>query len=250
MKSFTINLRRSLKRREYVIKELSKTPFINNKFIEGVDGSLLSHEELNEFNQERAYKRYGRSLKLGEIGCTLSHRKCYQSLLDDNNDAVIIFEDDIFIRNANRSVWDYLYSYLETVKHPTIILLSGGFWYLNNTSTLNPNLYNVYNAYYTHSYMINRAAAELLLRFDADYLADDWRLLKKRGIKLFAYRPHLVDQQWDGTVPSMIQNEAKHWFNSLSLTNKIKSYLGVIPCKILGLLGRHEIDSFDNFTQI
>ena len=89
-----------------------------------------------------------------------------------------------------------------------------------------------------------------MLSLGVDYLADDWKLFKKKGLKLYAVKPHLVDQQWDGSVPSMIQNEAKQWFQSLPLKYKIKSYIKIIPCKLLELFGCHECDSYDKFSQI
>lgn len=250
MKSYTINLKRSIDRRSYIDRELVKIPFINNEFIDGVDGSLLSEEELLKFRQDKAKKRYGRFLKLGEIGCTLSHRNCCRALLDSKDKAIIVFEDDIVVRHTDKELWENLISSLKDDTDPVIILLSGGYWSKGHCNKYNVTLEKIYSAYYTHSYMMNRAAAELILSLDIDYLADDWRFFKKHGLKLYGVKPHMVDQQWDGTVPSMIQNEAKQWFNSLSLKYKIKSYLKIIPCKILEIFGCHESDSFDNFSQI
>ena len=63
MISYTINLKRSLDRRAYVNSELEKISFVENKYIEGVDGNLLSEEDLNLFGQKKAKRRYGRILK-------------------------------------------------------------------------------------------------------------------------------------------------------------------------------------------
>lgn len=248
MKSYTINLKRCIDRREYVISQLSQVPFIDNEFIEGVDGSLLAPEELAVFKQDIAMKRYGRKLKLGEIGCTMSHRRCFDTLLKSSDKSVIIFEDDILVRNTDTQKWQRLIDYIENTDEPTVILISGGWWSYGRNKKA--SLEKVYSAYYTHSYIINRPGAELFLSIPASYLADDWRLFRKHGLRLLAVKPHLVDQQWDGTVPSMIQNEAKHWFDSLTLKYKLKSYLKAVPCKFLSALGLHEPDSFDNFSQI
>lgn len=249
MKSYTINLKRCVDRREYITNQLNLLSFVNNEFIEGVDGSLLSPDELSVFKQDIAMRRYGRRLKLGEIGCTLSHRRCYETLLQSTDKSVILFEDDILVRNTEADTWQTLVDYIENTEEPTVILISGGWWsYGTKRGPL--DLKKVYSAYYTHSYIINRAGAELLLSIPASYLADDWRMFRRQGLKLLAVKPHLVDQQWDGTVPSMIQNEAKHWFDSLSLKYKLKSYLKDIPSKLLGVLGLHEPDSFDNYSQI
>ena len=249
MKSYTINLKRCIDRREYVTSQLNQVPFVNNEFIEGVDGSLLSPDELAVFKQDIAMKRYGRKLKLGEVGCTMSHRRCFESLLSSSDKSVILFEDDILIRNTDTEKWQTLVDYIEKTEEPTVILISGGWWSYGTKRGAN-DMKKVYSAYYTHSYIVNRPGAELMLSIPASYLADDWRLFRRHGLKLLAVKPHLVDQQWDGTVPSMIQNEAKQWFDSLSLKYKLKSYIKAIPCKFLSVLGLHEPDSFDNFSQI
>lgn len=49
MKSFTI--KKITGRREYVNSELIKTPFIDNEFIEGIEGMNLSKKELLTFTQ-------------------------------------------------------------------------------------------------------------------------------------------------------------------------------------------------------
>lgn len=55
---------------------------------------------------ELSYKRYGKKLNSGEIGCTLSHFKCYQQLLSSPNNFTLILEDDItIIRDISNLEW-------------------------------------------------------------------------------------------------------------------------------------------------
>ena len=59
---------------------LSGCSFLDVDFIDAVDGRVMSQTEIEEcFDTEKSYKRYGRRLGKGEIGCALSHRKCYQT---------------------------------------------------------------------------------------------------------------------------------------------------------------------------
>lgn len=251
MKAYTINLKRCSERRAYVNSEINKTPFIKNEFVDGVDGSTLSTEELSLFQSNISQKTYGRTLKLGEIGCTMSHRKCYKTLIDNNESSVIIFEDDLIILNKEQTIWNSIESFLDRCEQPTVVLLSGGWWEYGSaklTDTL--NLRKIHNAYYTHGYMLNKAAAKLMLTIPLAYLADDWKRYKKFGLKVLAIKPHIVDQKWDGSMPSIIQNDPKHGFNSLNWKYKLKSYINIIPCKILGLLGLHESDNINNQKQI
>jgi len=251
MKAYTINLKRCSERREYIKTELQQMPFIINEFIDGVDGSTLSPSELKQFNSKLSFKIYGRKLKLGEIGCTLSHRKCYKTVINNNNRSAIIFEDDIVITNINKTLWNDLKEFIEQFDKPAVILLSGGWWeYGNKQNSKSLNLRKIYNAYYTHAYIINYKAASLMDSIPIAYLADDWKRFKKYGLHIFAIKPHLVDQQWNGSMPSIIQTNSMHGFDSMNWIYKLKSYLNIIPCKILGLLGLHESDNYSNQKQI
>ena len=59
---------------------LSSYDFLDVTFVEAVDGLSLSDNDLVlRFDEALAYQRYGRKLNKGEIGCTLSHYKCYQN---------------------------------------------------------------------------------------------------------------------------------------------------------------------------
>ena len=80
MKVYIINLKRCPERKVYMNQILSQYTFLDIEFIEAVDGSLLTKKELL-FNQDKAFRIYGRTLSDGEIGCTLSHQLCYVTIL-------------------------------------------------------------------------------------------------------------------------------------------------------------------------
>jgi len=90
------------------IRERMQSLNIPFEFIEGVDGRLLSEEELRKvFDKKKSYNYYkwyrnrtrgaGIELSRGEIGCTLAHRKVYQKMVDENIDSAIVLEDDVFV---------------------------------------------------------------------------------------------------------------------------------------------------------
>ena len=98
IKTYIINLKKSVKRHDYMQSILSPYSFIDIHFIEAVDGRTLSEEEVEQaFDNKNTIKHYGRKLNRGEIGCTLSHRKCYATLLESDAPYALILEDDIKI---------------------------------------------------------------------------------------------------------------------------------------------------------
>ncbi len=95
---WVLNLERSRDRREYMEQQLGK---LNCQFeiIPAVDGEYLSSEELKYYSAQQAIKTIGREMKLGEIGCALSHAKMWERVVAENIEEVLIFEDDIEIDN-------------------------------------------------------------------------------------------------------------------------------------------------------
>lgn len=240
MKSYTINLLRSKDRRTYVDALLSGQSFFINEYVEGVDATIMSEEQLQTcFNYKSAFRRYGRDLRKGEVGCTLSHRKCYDLLLQSTCHSVAVFEDDISFSQLSEQVLKEAEYFINIIERPCILLLSGGYWYKKTKCFMGEyRLADVYSAYYTHSYLINRKAANILLHHEADYLADDWNLIREQGIKVVAIHPHLIGQKDMG---SLIYTENRGIVKkNLDFTQKYRAYkIGVIK-KIMKAIGHYE----------
>ena len=68
------------------------------EFIEAVDGRELVWAEIKRlFDTNLSDSRYGRELSAAEIACTLSHYKCYKTILDQGLEYALILEDAILI---------------------------------------------------------------------------------------------------------------------------------------------------------
>ena len=104
---FVISLPNATRKQEEVKKHMQNLgiPF---EFVWGVDGRLLSEEELQKvFDREKSYNYYkwyrnrsgagGVELSRGEIGCTLAHRKVYRKMVDENIRLAVVLEDDVFV---------------------------------------------------------------------------------------------------------------------------------------------------------
>ena len=188
--TYIINLKSSFVRKQYMNNLLKQYSFLNIQYIEAIDGKLLSDEDINnEFDKQLCLKQYGRILKRGEIGCVLSHRKCYQTLLSTSNSYTLILEDDIHLMRPLDELQMMDLDRLLNVNTPTIFLLSGDYWFYKRRKVV-----DVYDAIGAYAYFINRAAASAILSISKPYnVADDWALYKQYGVKLKAIHPYLID---------------------------------------------------------
>ncbi|KAH8866872.1 Glycosyltransferase 25 family member [Schistosoma japonicum] len=123
---YCINLLRRPDRRqkmEYMFQQLG----INVKYYDAIDGKDLTITQLNQLEIQQlpgyADPYHNRSLKLGEIGCFLSHYNIWNEMITNGYNRILILEDDLrfapaFIRNLNKIIkeadenvinWDLLY---------------------------------------------------------------------------------------------------------------------------------------------
>lgn len=181
MKAYIINLKKSVDRKRYMQEQLEKMLFLSAEFVEAVDARGMTDKDKNDFfNTELFCKRYVKEVRPGEIGCTLSHQKCYRKLVESREKYALILEDDIVIRHKIDTLVPEIEKLLNT-DEPRVILLSGWYWYLG-TKTIKQHyrLARVYDAFLTHAYIINREAASLLIEQRPFITADDWFYIRKR----------------------------------------------------------------------
>lgn len=101
MKFFIINLEQDIEKRQK-ITALCESLGLNYEIIKAVYGKALGEDEIknNTYPKEEQLKLFKRTLSLGEIGCAMSHRLCYQKIIEQNLEDAIILEDDaIFDEN-------------------------------------------------------------------------------------------------------------------------------------------------------
>ena len=232
MKTYVINLENAFARKQYMQKQLEELPFLSPEFVIAVDGRKMTKEGQNQkFNIEKFKKNYSREVRPGEIGCTLSHQKCYQKLMDSGEEYALILEDDIVLNDYYQDgILDRVYPLLCT-NRPKIVLLSGWYWYLRSCKLFeNYRIAKVYDAYLAHAYIINRSAAKLLIESRPFICADDWWYIRGKGVKLWALLPHVVDQIESEQYPTQINIEEVRHFGARITWKKIMRHL----CHIVG----------------
>lgn len=99
MLRLVVNLNRSPERWKAIKAQLDCLQ-IPVERLEAVDGKLLSEEEVEKLTSSVHFSM-GRELGRGEIGCFLSHRKCWKRLLDSDEKYALVMEDDLILSDRS-----------------------------------------------------------------------------------------------------------------------------------------------------
>lgn len=96
MKTFVINLDQSVDRKIFMKKQLDHLQ-LPHEFFPAVDGRLLSEQQMNEMCHMEIVREWADLLTPGMIGCSLSHYKVYQKMIQDSIEYAFILEDDTLL---------------------------------------------------------------------------------------------------------------------------------------------------------
>lgn len=246
MDAYIINLLTSTDRRSYMEQVMNAVKELRPVFIEAVNGRALSEEELAEsFNQEEAYRHYGRHLIPAEVGCTLSHRKCAETLLASDSHCAMVLEDDVIWQKTELGGdLSAIEGFLDNDK-PMIVLLSGDYWY-TRTQQISGGviLAKIWDAVCAQAYILNRAAAKQMLSMDKWYLADDWFEVRNAGIDIYALKPHIADQNRSDVHTVIAEQYGGLKRKNLSTKMLLRSYWRSMVDKILVYSRHFEAKSF------
>lgn len=203
MRVFVISMKRSLARRATVAAQLRRLglPF---EFIDAVDGSGLSPDELRTLVDPEAVKIRPDLQRPGVVGCALSHRLAYRRMVEEAVPCALILEDDVTISEALLAALPFL----EEALGPDEVQLL--FFQANEPITLKRgdrmalpgggNLHWVESYSFLGSalgYVVPLEAARKLIEVQTPirYVADEWPRFREDGA-VARYRmtyPFLVD---------------------------------------------------------
>jgi glycosyl transferase, family 25 len=230
-KIFVVSLRRATDRQADIQKELHG---LNYEFWWAVDKRDFEIETLIQngtYDEDKALKvnRHGiKKMLAGEVACAWSHRDIYQATIDNNYERVLIFEDDVVVRNNTISLlphtlkqlpqhWEFCYlGYLQNetfsrtqwFKKQFYKLLSslGAYQWLKPSHverlfsrpySENLRLAGLHDC--THAYGLTRSAAQTLLTAQTPIYSSADELLAHQIIKgnmqAFISTPPFFDQQ-------------------------------------------------------
>lgn len=214
IKTYVINLPKDTDRRISVAGELSKIPCLDPEFVDAVDGRELGKEKLGKLFDFKKSKNYqSNDLALGEVGCTLSHYECYKRLLAADQEFALIVEDDIGFK------WNEPYDDILKIsaryirsKKPLVLLNFAFFDYMGKGISVKDNykIYKTYKAASATIYFINRQAANMIVSAGPPFwVADDWSLFRRKGIRIDALYPSFVYHKDDAFESSIGWDDRK-----------------------------------------
>ena len=165
-----INLDRRPDRKKHVEKQLSKINWTGKvERISAVDGreldlstltSLFTQKALNEASTtEKVDFKHGQYMTRGAIGCSLSHRKAWLNILNNDDEKVLILEDDI---EFDDNFTNKLNEYLNDITDYDLVYL--GYTYNGQKKILHKNYSKPLSIVYgLFGYIVNKRIAQKLL---------------------------------------------------------------------------------------
>ena len=94
-KCFIIHLKRAVKRKK-TVQSIILDMECETKIIDAVDGKALTAQYISQFYNNNNYfnPKYPFTINNGEIGCFLSHREAWKTIVTEKLEAGLIIEDD------------------------------------------------------------------------------------------------------------------------------------------------------------
>lgn len=192
MKTYIISLKNSIERREAISQQAAMAG-LDFVLTDAVYGKELPKELLSILKAEHSY-----AITPGEIGCSLSHLNVYKELLHSEDDFALVLEDDVIVPANTTALLNALESTLSKDK-PCICLLSKVNHYNRKkqiTLADGQSVHEVFNAAFSHAYVVNRKAAENLLKnlLPIWCVADQWPTFQEFGfIRLSGVIPACIN---------------------------------------------------------
>ncbi|MBT0879088.1 glycosyltransferase family 25 protein [Campylobacter sp. 2018MI01] len=206
MKFFIINLEQDIEKRQK-ITALCESLGLNYEIIKAIYGKALSEDEIkkNTYPKEEQLKLFKRTLSLGEIGCAMSHRLCYQKIIEQNLEDAIILEDDAvfdenlleFLKYKNEFPKDLellLLGHQRQIYSDDGFRIESPFSLRFNKKILNWNLKRLVgrgNGAYGY-YITNNGAQKLFKAMNKFHLPADLYTSNETFINLYAIYPILI----------------------------------------------------------
>ena len=199
MRTFIINLKESTDRRAYMIDEMKKTG-LEYEFFDAVNGKAIRNiDEI--YAKGASFKKIGKILTYGEIGCAMSHLLIYKKMIDENIDQALILEDDIVVS----SDFNRIFAELLKIKKNNYIILLGQLdprvlkKIYRETIASEYTLTKIFDSGYgAQGYIIDNAAARVMysMNYPVLYESDRWDILWK-FIDIYILVPYLVNHKKD-----------------------------------------------------
>lgn len=192
LKTYLINLPRSADRKKAMTDQLGQINSIDLNIVIAINGRTLNAETLSQvYNREKSVRYLYREMTMPEIGCALSHFKCYQTLLTSDDPYSLILEDDIAMTKPDvfKDI-SWLPDFMSIEQARILLCTPHTIIKTHTKQQLNEHVTvaHYFSGVLAAGYIINRAAAKYLLEhyYPVYYLADSWREMKAKDIEMWA----------------------------------------------------------------
>jgi len=233
-------------RRKRIARSLSDlgVPFY---FVDAIEGHAMTEIALHAvYDEARTLKHIGRSLGRGEVGCALSHRQVYRTMVDGGLACAIVLEDDAILGEAFVSFRRNTDRLAENVELVSLNALFGFVHRRPSYAFLNHGLHRANSKVSgTVGYFIRLSAARKFLghgdRIDA--LAD-WPL-SYRAIRHYILAPMIVGH---GDSDSSLTKERTHLRRHVPKSRMKRMFRAIFYLSFLGYVIRpRRYDGLTNY---
>lgn len=161
--AYVINLEKDIQRKEALIKNIKEhnvNSRINFNFIKAIE-----EKTFNEYNFKICNTWFDTLLRtgitVGEIGCALSHYKCWNDFYNSKKEYAIIFEDDIQFTYDFNAKLTILINY---PKNADIVYIHRKPLNQHGETKYDANFTNIKASYWACGYLLTRSGVEKLLK--------------------------------------------------------------------------------------
>ncbi|WP_068858007.1 glycosyltransferase family 25 protein [Perlucidibaca aquatica] len=209
-----ISLPDALDRQQVMRAQLNELG-LSGIFVPAIRGSEISDAERAVlYNDFRVRSHSGRSMTAGELGCALSHLKCYDYIISSNADWAVVLEDDSVLPVNFVDVINGLIEREGLIRADLVLLGRIRKFIKSPVVSIDERISVVIpvRAWNANAYLINRKAALMVGRANNPvvYSADDWISIGRasdiviRGLDNF-----LCDQQVS-VLKSSLERDRKY----------------------------------------
>lgn len=224
------------------------------EYIDAVDFRYVDADYLLNFTSSTQQGTIKRVLTKGEVGCALSHFKCYQKLLADDANWAWIVEDDA---DLERFKSDSIENIIASIAGSDIDVIILGYSKLTRNDEslfyrlepvkkiINGNDFILGKPWKnwtcgTVSYLIRKPGAKKMLDYFGDgkvvTVADDWRFFEEKvGLNIAHCRPLLVFEDFSNFQSALESERAqvsKKTINFLYTVRVLRGYLRLLLMKL------------------
>ncbi|HBM2949262.1 TPA: glycosyltransferase family 25 protein [Klebsiella oxytoca] len=209
---FVISMKNDFDRRKAISDKLKRYN-IQFEFIDAVVGKDLPLSRIDSIDLSGAVARKSRNVSLGEIGCTLSHIKAYEKIIDGNIPYCLILEDDAIF---DHRLYNFVKLFSDSVylKNENDLLVLGGQNGIDKNKFISRSIWSKLHIgeqtfyktiksemyiFRTCCYVVTLDIARNLYAFSQKefFIADEWAYFKHNGLINSIYLSDFVDHPLD-----------------------------------------------------